>query len=90
MTQTATCLANLDNIIDALPGAKPGDVVAQWSDGEQIILDGLFVGRGSNPYFGPMRAIRWHCKDHAGMFGRGLALYGRKLPAWAETLPRSK
>ncbi len=88
--QTASCIAHLDRIIAELPDAKVGDVVAQWShEGEQIVIAGLFVGRGST-YFGPARGIRWTCPARSGMFGKGIACYGSTLPAWAASLPRAK
>jgi hypothetical protein len=83
----ANSIASLDHLIMALPTAKAGQEVATWCGlGGVIVIKGRFLGRGRG-YFGPAEGIRWSCESQSGMFGKGIAGYGRPLPLWASAMP---
>lgn len=87
------CIAQLHDVLLAMDTAPDVDsVVAEFEHGGRIIVKGKFVGRGSNPYFGNPTGIRWECPEHGskGLFGRGIACYMTRQPAWIDQLPRCK
>lgn len=78
-TQTAVpvvgCVAALDDVIrERLPGLRAGDVVAQWSGGEEIVVEGHRPSRGWTAAIFRKTFVRWSCagKGGKGWFGLGL------------------
>ena len=69
------CLASLDDLVrDAIfEKTISTGPIAQFTTGAVIHIDGIFKGKGYYGFFG----IRWHTKERKGLFGKGIALYGR-------------
>ena len=69
---TVNCLAQLDDVIQALPAIVPGPV-ARFSSGPTIFVRGQYRSRGWTHAIFREAYVRWEAPEMGkGLFGRGI------------------
>ena len=85
------CLRHIDHILHNMNECPTaGNPFAVFTDGHEIILDGLFTGKSL--WHEAPQGFRWHCPKNGskGLFGKGIACYSNNLPSWSIELPSVK